>query len=82
MWKTLRSLFGAARPAHTIARSPTDLDGMERKEGAPRASRAQDEARKLEMDEPMAGAGAQISGQSRSSQSETERALKRATGKR
>lgn len=37
----------------------------------------QDRARMLEMDEPMAGAGAQLSGMH--SQSETEDALKRAT---
>lgn len=37
----------------------------------------QKQARKLEMDEPMAGAGAQLSGER--NPSETERALKRAT---
>lgn len=40
-------------------------------------SSAQDAARMLEMDEPMAGAGAQLSGMHKSS--ETEDALKRAS---
>jgi hypothetical protein len=41
---------------------------------------ADDKARMLEMDEPMAGAGAQLSGER--SDSETEKALRRATDKR
>lgn len=41
---------------------------------------ASDKARMLEMDEPMAGAGAQLSGER--SASETEKALERATERR
>jgi hypothetical protein len=44
-----------------------------------RETPAQDVARMLEMDEPMAGAGAQISGMHEDS--ETELALKRATSR-
>jgi hypothetical protein len=41
---------------------------------------ANDKARMLEMDEPMAGAGAQLSGERNAS--ETEQALRRATSRR
>lgn len=51
---------------------PTDADEIRRHETGP-----EQQARKLEMDEPMAGAGAMLAGERNTS--ETERNLERAT---